>query len=458
MISKLTRTPVVVLGVGVTAAVTGCSSDGRIFMSDAHAGTAPALSAGASGAHSNTANSAGSGPASGGTPATAGEAGAHRTAAQAGASGTVGSTGGIRSSGDLGGAAGAQDGGGGTHDYGPEMTAGQGGRAGDAHTDGTAGGMPANGNAGSAGTAQGMGGTQAVEGGTSGESAGGQGGEATIEPECGNSIMETGEQCDEGSATASCDADCTLVACGDGVVNEPSGEQCDDGNTSADGNGCDGACRKSAVCGNNQVESAFEACDDGDQAGGDGCSADCTQAVVALFPVSDRGGGNFDGNGTFDGLNAENSTGEAIAFLPGTPPEERRIAWEFDTSVLKRGYLIQSATFLLFPSSVSGGPQMLALHAYPGNGSVELSDMTETGLIQSVLVSSVAPLAIDVAAFAQTATDQEYPFAGLLFQLSELPSSPFNLGLPTSDNTDPDVRPHFDLVFCSDPDRDGECG
>jgi len=63
--------------------------------------------------------------------------------------------------------------------------------------------------------------------------------------------------------------------CGNGVV-EP-GEQCDDGNTT-DGDGCSATCQTettpAAVCGNGVVE-AGEQCDDGNTTSGDGCSATC---------------------------------------------------------------------------------------------------------------------------------------------------------------------------------------
>jgi cysteine-rich repeat protein len=41
--------------------------------------------------------------------------------------------------------------------------------------------------------------------------------------------------------SATCDDDCTLAECGDGVVNETAGEECDDGNT-VGGDGCEATC------------------------------------------------------------------------------------------------------------------------------------------------------------------------------------------------------------------------
>jgi cysteine-rich repeat protein len=47
---------------------------------------------------------------------------------------------------------------------------------------------------------------------------------------CGNGVVDPEETCDEGGSTATCDADCTAVECGDNVHNPAAGEACDDGN------------------------------------------------------------------------------------------------------------------------------------------------------------------------------------------------------------------------------------
>ena len=77
-----------------------------------------------------------------------------------------------------------------------------------------------------------------------------------------------------------------LKNCGDGVLND--GEQCDDGNTE-NGDGCNRLCQTEAnflcpepgkpcvdqrVCGNGKLTSD-ETCDDGNKNDGDGCSANC---------------------------------------------------------------------------------------------------------------------------------------------------------------------------------------
>ncbi|MDP3733989.1 MAG: DUF4215 domain-containing protein, partial [Nanoarchaeota archaeon] len=103
---------------------------------------------------------------------------------------------------------------------------------------------------------------------------------------CGNGVVEGTEQCDDnnGFSTDGCSPACTVetgfvcsgspsscvLACGNGVVN--AGEQCDDGNR-VDNDGCSSLCDLE-LCGNNVLDLG-EVCDDGNSQGGDGCSNDC---------------------------------------------------------------------------------------------------------------------------------------------------------------------------------------
>lgn len=122
-------------------------------------------------------------------------------------------------------------------------------------------------------------------------------------PYCGNDDVDAGEACDAGGQSATCDFDCTLSGCGDGLVNAAAGEQCDDGNSSNTdacpncqiplcGDGfvrvgieqCDDgnltqtdACANCnfAVCGDGFTRTGVEECDDGGTTAGDGCDATC---------------------------------------------------------------------------------------------------------------------------------------------------------------------------------------
>jgi len=91
--------------------------------------------------------------------------------------------------------------------------------------------------------------------------------------QCGNGIVEPGEQCDDGNLVNGdgCHADCTLPRCGDGLLDP--GEQCDDGNL-VNGDGCHANCTLPR-CGDGLLDPG-EQCDDGNLVNGDGCSSTCT--------------------------------------------------------------------------------------------------------------------------------------------------------------------------------------
>lgn len=63
---------------------------------------------------------------------------------------------------------------------------------------------------------------------------------------CGDGIIEGSEACDGdgvggGGETKTCNDDCSISACGDGILNPTAGEACDDGNIDP-GDGCDEGC------------------------------------------------------------------------------------------------------------------------------------------------------------------------------------------------------------------------
>ncbi|HOP08414.1 MAG TPA: hypothetical protein PLF13_14145, partial [candidate division Zixibacteria bacterium] len=137
---------------------------------------------------------------------------------------------------------------------------------------------------------------------------------------CGNSTVETGEDCDDGqdngtvctpaygSSCNYCDETCETVIvqggyCGDGAVDEGGGEQCDDGNTTTEACSygetsctvCDATCQSvsgaTSYCGDGITDTANdEQCDDGNSTSDDGCSSTCQtetlSVTAALSPTS----------------------------------------------------------------------------------------------------------------------------------------------------------------------------
>lgn len=89
---------------------------------------------------------------------------------------------------------------------------------------------------------------------------------------CGDGVPDLGEACDAAGMSATCDVDCTVVACGDGLRNVAAGETCD---AVVDTLGCDSDCTNN-VCGDGHHNLDTEDCDDGDAVDdGDGCDAQC---------------------------------------------------------------------------------------------------------------------------------------------------------------------------------------
>jgi cysteine-rich repeat protein len=128
---------------------------------------------------------------------------------------------------------------------------------------------------------------------------------------CGNGVVETGEQCDDGNNNNfdGCSEHCTLEICGNGTID--ASEQCDDGNT-ADGDGCSANCtiEGGTACGNGVIEPGEE-CDDGNTSSGDGCDSAC-QAEKC-------GDGTLDPGEECDDANNENGDGCSASCTFETP-------------------------------------------------------------------------------------------------------------------------------------------
>jgi cysteine-rich repeat protein len=103
--------------------------------------------------------------------------------------------------------------------------------------------------------------------------------------QCGNGVLDSGEDCDDGNTVADACTQCRSAACGNGRVEGD--EECDDGNL-IDHDACT-ECRN-PICGDGIQDVGAEECDDGNARPGDGCT-DCrldavtcsTQGVLATI-------------------------------------------------------------------------------------------------------------------------------------------------------------------------------
>jgi cysteine-rich repeat protein len=106
---------------------------------------------------------------------------------------------------------------------------------------------------------------------------------------CGNTVVEPGEQCDDGNVTSGdgCDANCTFTACGNGIVT--TGEDCDDGNTSG-GDCCGPTClfeSPGSPCDDGNPCTTTDGCNAGVCAGAEAPSGGCQTAPSGLLLVKD---------------------------------------------------------------------------------------------------------------------------------------------------------------------------
>ena len=106
-------------------------------------------------------------------------------------------------------------------------------------------------------------------------------------PRCGDAFVDSDEECDDGNSveTDHCLSTCLLARCGDGYT-QVDVEACDFGSLNDDSTSCLSNCQF-ATCGDGFLrtdlevhEVGYEVCDDGNNADGDGCSSNCDDLEV----------------------------------------------------------------------------------------------------------------------------------------------------------------------------------
>jgi len=110
------------------------------------------------------------------------------------------------------------------------------------------------------------------------------------------------------------DGEGACLTCGNGLEEAGVGEECDDGNT-AGGDGCSAICLFE-ICGNG-IEDVGEECDDGNMVTEE-CAYDLTSCTVCASDCTEQAGAtSFCGDSIIDGFNGENCDDGANNGMPG---------------------------------------------------------------------------------------------------------------------------------------------
>ena len=166
--------------------------------------------------------------------------------------------------------------------------------------------------------------------------------EESIPSVCGNNIVESGEECDDGNTNDNdaCKNDCTNNICSDGVI-YTGVEECDDGNTN-DNDACKNDCTNN-VCGDNSVYTGVEVCDGSDLGGEDCvsqgydigillCSIDCSSFDTSQCSMAVCGNNAVEGTEECDDGNLINGDGcDSNCMLEIPPCPDGMISyWKLD--------------------------------------------------------------------------------------------------------------------------------
>ncbi|HEY0138328.1 MAG TPA: hypothetical protein VGB85_29790 [Nannocystis sp.] len=101
---------------------------------------------------------------------------------------------------------------------------------------------------------------------------------------CGDGFVQQNvESCDDGLESATCNADCSLVVCGDSKLNNSAGELCDLGvKNGVYASGCGADCKsKGPYCGDGVVTAPDENCDPQAPLPSATCTTDCKLLICA---------------------------------------------------------------------------------------------------------------------------------------------------------------------------------
>lgn len=235
---------------------------------------------------------------------------------------------------------------------------------------------------------------------------------ATVSANCGNNVTDSGEACDEGGVdTATCDANCTAPACGDGYTNTVL-EQCDTGGVARAT--CDADCSL-PMCGDGVINAAAgESCEPGDDAACPGECAGCrcpppnVRPAIAHWPLDDNMGTqatDVSGNGWHGTVVGPawvpGHTGSALSF-DGNDDHVDVSGWSLAGSAVSvslwlnpASFAIQDARLLSKASGTGANEHDLMLSTIAQGGGHALRARLKTGGATTTLVATAAQLPVN---------------------------------------------------------------
>ena len=195
---------------------------------------------------------------------------------------------------------------------------------------------------------------------------------------CGNGVVEPGEACDGGGETATCNANCTLADCGDGIFN-PLAEQCELDASCSVGEICNPSCvcevPPPPVCGNG-IHEPGEYCDEGGQSSS--CDADCTFSMCGdafVNPVGEQ-----------CEQNADCTSGELCLGCTCVVSSGQRFADEFERGSLGPDWVVDAGTFATQGGAlveVSGATSTNARMRYVSGQTEAVDQFSKLRVVQS---------------------------------------------------------------------------
>ncbi len=157
-----------------------------------------------------------------------------------------------------------------------------------------------------------------------------------------------------------------------------------------------------------------------------GIGSDARASTIVVLPTADGSGEDDPVDGVFDSFNTTSNNRPVNRSATGVAQGVHRTAVEFELPTIPGGEVISSVTFQFegFVQFGDLGPHTTLIHGYAGDGSISLSDFTESNLLGSLsigvaVVNDPFLETLDVTSFVQGLYTATETHAGLLVQLQD---------------------------------------